>query len=165
MTIRMVVVGAVLAVLVGACGSGGNGTRASSSTTPQSAAAGGVLLRPADSAAADRTITITAMQNLTFDPASVSVHSGETVTLKVVNSSSLVHEFDVGDAAYQAQHEQEMQAMPAGMVMSDEPTAIVVNPGQTKTLTLDFLQPATLFYGCHQTGHYAAGMKGTITVT
>jgi uncharacterized cupredoxin-like copper-binding protein len=163
----MVVVGAVLALLLGACGSGGNSSSTASGTTPKTTpqTAGAALLRPADPSAADRTITITATQNLTFDPASVTVRSGETVTFKVVNSSSLVHEFDVGDAAYQAQHEQEMQAMPAGMVMNDEPTAIVVNPGQTKSLTLDFLQPGNLVYGCHQTGHYAAGMKGTITVT
>lgn len=164
----MVVLATALVVLSGACGSGGNSSSTSSNTTlgtaPQSAA-GAALLRPADPSAADRTITINATQNLTFDPSSVSVRSGETVTFKVVNSSSLVHEFDVGDGAYQTQHEREMQAMPAGMVMSDEPTAIVVNPGQTKTLTLDFLQPANLFYGCHQTGHYASGMKGTITVT
>ncbi len=43
--------------------------------------------------------------------------------------------------------------------------AVDVPPGQTVTLVYTFDQPGTLLYGCHVPGHYAAGMRGTITVT
>ena len=43
--------------------------------------------------------------------------------------------------------------------------AVEVAPGETATLVYTFDEPGTLLIGCHVPGHYAAGMKGTITVT
>jgi uncharacterized cupredoxin-like copper-binding protein len=164
---RKVAVSAVVLALLSGCGSGGGAAIAptSGAPTPNTTASGGLLLQPGDPAKADRTIVIMALNGFMFDPTSVSAHSGETVTFKVENASTMAHEFDVGDAAFQTQHEQEMRAMPAGMVMGDDPTAIEVDVGQTKEITLTFLKPATLIYGCHQPGHYASGMKGQINVT
>lgn len=154
---RRICVGACLSIAtvlaVGAC-SGSSSGRAGSAPARVS---------PATAATADRTITIKAVNGLRFDPTTVTVRSGETVTFRVENDSTLVHEFDVGDAAFQSQHEKEMEAM-GNMVMPDEPTGIAVTPGQTKQISFTFSGSGTIIYGCHEPGHYAAGMKGQIII-
>lgn len=71
------------------------------------------------------------------------------------------HEFYIGDEEAQAEHEQEMQA---GGMTHDEPAGISVPPGETKELTFTFAEPGETLAGCHEPGHYAGGMKATITV-
>ena len=51
-----------------------------------------------------------------------------------------------------------------GMTM-DEPDGIVLKPGETKELTHTFPMAGASLAGCHETAHYAGGMKATITVT
>lgn len=68
-----------------------------------------------------------------------------------------------GDEAMQQEHEEEMLEM-SGMSMLEEPNAVVLAPGDTKDLTWTFTEPGTVLIGCHQPGHYSAGMTGTITV-
>lgn len=43
--------------------------------------------------------------------------------------------------------------------------AVTVPAGTTKQLTWTFTTAGTTLYGCHEPGHYASGMKGTVTVT
>jgi uncharacterized cupredoxin-like copper-binding protein len=50
------------------------------------------------------------------------------------------------------------------MMMHEEPNAMTINPGETNELTWHFTEPGTVLIGCHQVGHYAGGMKATITV-
>jgi uncharacterized cupredoxin-like copper-binding protein len=121
---------------------------------------------PADASEADRTIEIEALDTLKYDPADdITVHVGETITFKVQNSGQLEHEFGLGTEEDQADHEQEMQEMAtSGMAMHDDPNAFAMMSGETKELTWTFTEPGTVLYGCHVAGHYAAGMKGTITV-
>jgi len=91
------------------------------------------------------------------------VHAGETVAFKVTNQGALPHEFVIGDATVQAEHEQEMAT--GGMSgMSDASFAVDVPPGQTTTLVYTFRKPGTLLYGCHVPGHYAGGMQGALVV-
>jgi len=47
----------------------------------------------------------------------------------------------------------------------DDADAIVVEPGETGTLTHTFDDAGTVEIGCHQPGHYGAGMKIAVTVT
>jgi len=47
---------------------------------------------------------------------------------------------------------------------NDTAYAVQIPAGQTATLVYTFSKPGTLIYGCHVSGHYAAGMRGTITV-
>ena len=49
-------------------------------------------------------------------------------------------------------------------MMHDEPNALSLQPGETKSLTWMFSAPGELIYGCHEPGHYAAGMRGDLTV-
>jgi uncharacterized cupredoxin-like copper-binding protein len=63
---------------------------------------------PADPADADRTIEIATLDSFAFDPAELTVTAGETVTFRIVNDGSLVHDFTLGDQATQDEHEAEM---------------------------------------------------------
>jgi uncharacterized cupredoxin-like copper-binding protein len=150
---------AALALSLAACGGGSSSTSTGSATT----VAGAFQVAPPGTTG--RVVVIKTLDTLRFDPSSVTVHRGETVTFRVENVAKIDHEFDVGDAAFQAQHEQEMRQMPADMQMGDEPSGFALKPGETKELTLTFTQPGTLIYGCHEAGHYAAGMKGEIKIT
>jgi Cu+-exporting ATPase len=112
----------------------------------------------------DRSIAIGANDQLRFSPDAVTVHVGETVAFTVTNTGFVPHEFVVGDAAVQQEHEQEM-ASGGGMAMGTSfPFAVDIPAGQAATLVYTFDKPGILYYGCHVPGHYAAGMRGTITV-
>ncbi|HVC35414.1 MAG TPA: heavy metal translocating P-type ATPase [Chloroflexota bacterium] len=118
----------------------------------------------ASAAPITRTVAISATDQLRFVPDAVTVHVGDTVAFQITNAGALPHEFVVGDAAVQQEHEQEM-ASGGGTAMADESAfAVDVPAGQTARLVYTFDQPGTLYYGCHVPGHYAAGMRGTITV-
>ena len=45
-----------------------------------------------------------------------------------------------------------------------EEAAIVLQPGESGELSYTFDLPGTYQIGCHQPGHYAAGMKIEVTV-
>jgi Cu+-exporting ATPase len=122
----------------------------------------GATLSPAQ---ADRTIAIAAGDDLRFAPEALTVRAGETVAFRVTNTGASEHEFVIGDAAEQTQHELTMAAGGAMAPMGAEANALNLPPGKTETLVYHFTRPGTLLYGCHVAGHYAAGMHGTITVT
>ena len=122
---------------------------------------------PGDPADADRTIDIEAADTLKFDPPSVSVKAGETVTFRVHNAGANTHEFVLGTEDEQIDHEHEMQQMAdsgSGMHMADEANALDLPAGETKEITWTFTDAGEMEYGCHEPAHYDAGMKGTITV-
>ena len=120
---------------------------------------------PADAHDADRIIEVDANDNFTFGPEEIMVTAGETVTFVVTNTGNLPHDFTLGDQETQDDHEAEMAEMMAGgeMAHSDH-NAVVVDPGETKELTWHFSEAGTFIVGCHQPGHYAAGMVGAINV-
>ena len=93
----------------------------------------------------------------------MTVPAGVPVTFVVTNAGCTDHEFYLGDEAAQDKHEQEMQAM--GGMGHDEPQGIAVKPGETRELTFTFPQAGETLAGCHVAGHYAGGMKASITVT
>jgi uncharacterized cupredoxin-like copper-binding protein len=136
-------------------GSGG-GSPSPSSTV------GGVG-EPANAAEATRRVEITTLDSMTFEPSTVSVGSGEIVTFVVTNAGQAAHEFTLGDAAMQEEHAAAMAHMPEGMA-HDLPNSVPLQPGETKRLTWRFGSAGTLEYGCHEPGHYQAGMRGQIPV-
>ena len=101
---------------------------------------------------------------LRIEPAQMTVTAGVAVTFVVTNGGLLDHEFYLGDAMAQAEHEAEMQAA-GGSMAHDRSNAVAVPPGQTKTLKFTFPAPGEWLAGCHVTGHFAGGMRATITVT
>jgi len=123
---------------------------------------------PADSAAADRTIAVEATTPFVFEPAEVTVEAGEIVTFEVTNTDAIAHDFLIGDQAAQNEHEEEMRAMEGASEMDEmdhtEPNAIEVPAGETVSITWKFADAGTVQYGCHEPGHYAAGMHGDIVI-
>jgi uncharacterized cupredoxin-like copper-binding protein len=117
---------------------------------------------PADSADADRTVEIIASDDLTFDPAEISVAPGEVITFRVINDGQIIHDFVLGDEAAQDEHEEEMAEM-EGME-HDEPNTVTLAAGETKELTWRFAENGTVIFGCHEPGHYDGGMLGHVTI-
>ena len=140
-------------------GSGSNITTTAASNANQGEFAFG---EPADPATADRTIEIVTTNDLVFNPADLTATAGETITFRIVNDGTIIHDVTLGDEATQEEHAEEMAEM-AGMA-NDQPNAMTIAAGETKELTWTFTQPGTVLIGCYQPGHYDAGMKGQITV-
>jgi magnesium-transporting ATPase (P-type) len=125
------------------------------------ASAAPMAMTSASSASATRTIQVDTTDALRFAPPSLTVGAGETIAFEIRNSGAVPHEFFVGTTDEQIAHEREMAS---GMPMHDDPSGVDVPAGQTVRLIYTFDEPGTLEYGCHVPGHYAAGMRGTITV-
>jgi uncharacterized cupredoxin-like copper-binding protein len=127
----------VVTVLLVACGGGGS-------------ASGG-----------SRTVEVV-MRDNDFSVASLQVNTGETVTFVFHNQGQAVHEAYIGDEQAQTLHE---QAMMAGTASAHaDPNEIVVQPGQTGTLVHTFATAGPTVVGCHETGHYASGMRMVVNV-
>lgn len=143
---KMVIMGAVVTVLGGACGGGGDSGATS-----------------AGDEAADRTVEI-AMTDNKFDPTSLSVSAGETVTFNFTNNGSVAHDAYIGNAEDQQEHGESMDSGMEGHNMEGG-DALLLKPGKTGQLTYTFEGAGEeILIGCHQPGHYEAGMKSTISV-
>ena len=112
---------------------------------------------------ASGTIEVSMSDELRFEPAEFTIAPGETVRFEVTNDGGTVHEFLIGDEAAQAEFEAEM----AGEEMDhDSDAGVSVEPGQTETFDYDFgAEAGELLAGCHEPGHYDAGMVATITIS
>lgn len=148
---------AVVTLTMSACTQNG----ADSTTTPGTDAEFS-FGSPAEATDADRVIEITTTDSLVFDPSDITVAPGETVTFRLINKGNLVHDFTLGDQATQDEHEAEMAEM--GGMAHEEPNVATIPAGETTELTWRFGEAGTVLVGCHQPGHYAAGMTGQITV-
>ena len=120
---------------------------------------------PMDAGMATRVIEIDANDDFTFFPGGVAVTTGETVTFRVTNTGVIPHDFVLGDEEMQVEHEAEMAEMSGDMAMHDEPNAFALEPGETKEMTWHMTATGDILFGCHQAGHYAAGMKGNVIVS
>lgn len=168
---------AVLAVATAACSSASVADAGAPASQPATSSAPGMGTgmgsgdasfaygEPGDPATVDRVIAVTQSDTMRFDPPSIEISEGETVRFDVTNGGAVAHEFVLGDAAFQDEHEQEMAGMGGTAMPVDEPSAIAVAPGQTKSLIWTFTTAGTLVYGCHVPGHFAAGMHGEVSVT
>jgi uncharacterized cupredoxin-like copper-binding protein len=131
----------------------GGGASATPSNAPSAASHSG---------SATTRIEVTLTDALTIEPATMTVPAGAPVTFVVTNTGAAEHEFYLGDEAAQAAHEQEMMA---GGMMHDDPDGISLAAGESKEFTHTFDQAGETLVGCHVAGHYAGGMKATITIT
>jgi uncharacterized cupredoxin-like copper-binding protein len=118
---------------------------------------------PADASDATRTVELTTLDSMSFEPDSLTAAPGEVVTFVVTNAGEATHEFTLGDAVMQAEHAAAMDHMPDGM-RHELPNSLAIEPGGTKQLTWRFGTAGTLEYACHEPGHYEGGMRGSITV-
>lgn len=166
---------AAIAVGLAACSSAGASAPPASSVGPDASSmpSDGMSMDPmmdvgalggaADAASADRTINMTASDQLAFDPETIEVKVGETITFEIENTGGADHEFVLGSPEYQTLHEQDMAS--GATDMHDEPNAIEIPTGTTASLTWTFTEAGTTRFACHEPGHFAGGMVGDITVT
>jgi|GEM_PF-2703194 len=118
-------------------------------------------------ASSSRTVVVHILASHRYDPSALGVNPGETVTFKVVNDDTNLHEFVLGDQKAQDAHEKEMAGMGmANMKMADTANRIDLAGGETKQLAWTFPSDkgVTVIYGSHVPGDYASGLKGAITV-
>ncbi|MDO7896822.1 copper-resistant cuproprotein CopI [Pseudomonas citrulli] len=142
--------------------------------------------QPAPASAAGRSIEVV-MGDMSFNPATLEIKAGETVRFVLINNGRLLHEFNLGNAAMHAEHQQEMlkmqqsgQLTPTAMkhdmghgamdhgapgMRHDDPNSVLVEPGKTAELTWTFSKAMRLEFACNIPGHYQAGMKGDLTVS
>ena len=103
------------------------------------------------------------MKDNSFSPDHLSVKQGETVTFRFTNSGAQLHEAVIGNQDAQAQAEMAMQH--GGHSGTSMTNTVEVKRGATGELTMTFDKAGDVLIGCHQPGHYAAGMRATVTVS
>jgi uncharacterized cupredoxin-like copper-binding protein len=146
---RALLVLSVIAVLVAVgCSSGSNGSNEGSVKTTA------------------ETVKID-MVDTAFKPHTVEVHRGEAVRFVFANKGKVDHDAVIGDAAAQVEHEREMRSLEAEGHSAEHgggENAITVMPGDTGELTTTFNRVGFTEIGCHEVGHYEAGMRVTVNV-
>lgn len=121
-----------------------------------------------------RTIEVS-MTDMAFSPADLDVAVGETVQFVFRNDGAVRHEAVFGNQAEQEAHHTEMaemggdhDGMDAGSMPDDaemtELHSVVVEPGETVEMTHVFETSGPTLVGCHEPGHWEAGMKMAIDV-
>lgn len=110
-----------------------------------------------------RTVKVTALDSMRFEPQTLNVKAGETIRFIVTNAGKLPHEFVVGDRREQQEHAEIMKKMPD--MWHEHGNALTLAPGETKTLTWQFAKAGTIELACHVPGHYEAGMVSKVMVS
>lgn len=96
----------------------------------------------------------------------LEVARGETLRFAFTNNGEVAHDAFIADNEGQADHEAEMRQSDDGHRGDhDAENAVTVEPGDTGELIYAFEEAGTLKIGCHQPGHYDAGMAITVEVT
>ena len=116
----------------------------------------------------DRVVEVEMTDRLEFSPETLTVTGGETIKFVFKNTGKLPHDALIGDSHAQQEHE---VGAAAGEGHDDHhhgeepPPYVLVPPGDTEELTHTFTTPGEVLIGCHQVGHWAAGMKMAVSVT
>lgn len=118
--------------------------------------------KPGKATEATRTVEVAMHDGMRFVPAQVAVRRGETVRLVVRNEGAIRHELMLGRAADLRSHAELMKRHPH--MEHDEPHAVSVPPGETRTLVWTFTRSGVVDFACLVPGHYEAGMKGRFDV-
>ena len=157
------------ALLIAACGGDKKSTTDSAQTaptpTPANATASQPSPNPSDAAApiTGQTVEVKMLQddkgNYRFDPADVSIKSGDGVKFIMVSGGPHNVAFDPGQIPADAKTQLSAN-MP--QQVSELSSPMMMNPNETYTIWFGKMPPGK--YEFHCTPHLAMGMKGTITV-
>jgi plastocyanin len=129
---RLILVAVVLAgATLAACGGGGGGASAA-----KPAAGGG---------GAAQNVDIKGLDTLKFDPATLTVRSGQPVHLTLASTGSLVHDWVVDN-------------------LDGKKVSVEAAAGQSASTDFTVSRAGTYQFYCSQPGHREAGMVGTLTV-
>jgi uncharacterized cupredoxin-like copper-binding protein len=160
---KMVIAGLLLLAVVAAACVGDENPDSSGMANGGHSHDAGALGEVADPSEADRTIKVEALDELAFSPESVSVEAGEVVTFEITNDGKALHEFVLGDEAFQESHEEDM-ADGHSDEMGHMDNGITLAPGESGSVTWRFTESGEVLFGCHIPGHYEGGMVGSIVV-
>jgi uncharacterized cupredoxin-like copper-binding protein len=94
-----------------------------------------------------------------FTPTEVVATAGVPITVTLVNTDPIDHEWLVGDAAFHERHRTGTEQH-----HSARPNEVSIPAGATITTTVTFSQPGEYRYICHLPGHEAYGMVGVLRV-
>ena len=119
--------------------------------------------RPSETtAAADKQVTVFMRDDFTYEPKEIHVRAGETITFEVTNHGNVVHELLIGTEAEQREYAEQMEDESHEGHDSSVP-GVVLDPGKSETFTYVVpVKKERLYFGCHQPGHYKAGMRGEL---
>lgn len=175
-TVAATLVALVAAAAASGCGSAHNHSSSAVSNASATTAANQAGAVPT-TAAAPRTVDVT-MSEYGYSPTAITVAKGETVSFRFANNGMMLHEAFIGSEAEQEEHDammangsestdHSMDGMSgmdhSGHSMGDE-AMIRVEAGEVGTLVHTFDKAGTFIIGCHQPGHWVAGMKATVVV-
>lgn len=95
--------------------------------------------------AADGTqqVTLTVGNSMSFDPAAISVHAGQPVTLTLHNTGGMAHDFSLNEGVSQ-------------------PVKITANGGEDTSGTFTVDKPGKYAFDCSMPGHAMGGMRGVV---
>jgi plastocyanin len=154
--------------LVAACGGGGDKAPATDTTTKvpaatpatPGAAAPGAAVAPI--AATGDTVTVKMIgddKGYRFDPANITIKSGQAVKFVMVSGGP--HNVAFDPTTVPADSKDQLNANMVGQ-MSELSSPLLMNPNEAYTISFGGVKPGT--YPFHCTPHLAMNMKGTITV-
>ena len=109
-----------------------------------------------------RTIAVGMSDAMRFAPSHILVHQGETIRFVVRNTGKLNHEFVVGTRHELDEHAALMAKFPD--MEHDEAFMAHVGPGRRGQIVWQFNRAGDFDFACLVSGHYEAGMRGTIRV-
>ena len=156
------------AVVLGACGGGENKaattdtTKAPPAATPSTstaAPAAGAVAPVAATGATHEIKMIGDDKGYRFDPANLTIKSGDAVKFTVVGGGP--HNIAFDPATVPADSKAQLDANMSSK-MSELSSPMLMNPGESYVISFGGVKPGA--YPFHCTPHLAMGMQGTITV-
>ena len=91
------------------------------------------------------------------------VKKGDTVLFVIHNAGEVKHEFVLGTESALKEHNEFMKQHPD--MEHDDDSMVTVLPGESADIIWQFTRSGTVHFACLQPGHYAAGMKGNVSVS
>jgi uncharacterized cupredoxin-like copper-binding protein len=111
------------------------------------------------------TFEIDMKDELVYNPTTLAAKVGEKIRFVFKNTGRLAHDALIGDTHAQEEHEAAGGKDHESHHGDEPPPFVTVPPGGTDEIVYVFDTPGEIIIGCHQAGHFAAGMKLTVTVS
>jgi len=118
--------------------------------------------QPGKAERVNRTVTITMLDSMRYNPSNVTVKKGETIKFIVKNAGKMKHELVLGTEKELQEHYEVMKKNPE--MEHEDDNMVTVSPGETGEIIWQFTRTGTIGFACLLPGHYDAGMKGTVRV-
>lgn len=106
-------------------------------------------------------VTVSAMDEMRFDPPILSVTAGQKVRLVLRNQGALVHDLTVSSLPVSGG---QVHSGAGVHVAGSESLSVHAQPRQEATVEFTPTQKGTYEFYCAEPGHKESGMKGTLTV-